>query len=117
MRAHLKTLASPDTGDLRGFLPENPHSFAILIRAGIGVEEVDEFEVFEFLVCSPAWLADNLRPGDFRLGSHLLVTPFYDYERLLKFLHSYCQRCEGPDWLTIARKLQALGRWEFEHQH
>ena len=114
MRAQLKTLASPDTGDLRGYLPENPHAFALLVRAGIGVEELEEFEVFEFLVCTPGWLMDNLRPGDHRLGNHLLITPHYDYERLVKYLHQFCARCEGADWFAIAQKLQALGRWEFE---
>jgi len=116
MRAHLKRLSSPDVADLRIFRPRDPANFAVVLDARIGVEGLDEGDNFRMLLCTPIWLMENHNLTDVVVGHQLLIVFRYDFEAIVRRLLDYCQRCEGPDWYSIARQLHALGRWEFERE-
>jgi hypothetical protein len=114
MRAHLKRLTSPDTPDLRTFRPRDPQNFALVLEANIGVESLHEGDTFRMLLCTPAWLTENHAVTDVVIGHQLVIVFRYDFEAVVRQLTEFCSRCEGGDWYSIARQLNALGRWEFD---
>ena len=115
MRAKLHSLHSPDVDDLAYYIPENPETFGILVQAMVGPLGGDGEESIYFLVCTPQWLATQIPEGEYRFGRHCLFLKKYEYRVLHAAIEKLCHSLEEADWGTLARKLGAYGRWEFEH--
>ncbi len=115
-RAHLRYLLSADApdGDLRSYRPDDPEEFRLLVQALIGPSDAAGEESFEFLVCTPAWLAQQASRDGFVWGRHYLVLPKYSYEAIESAIQKLVQRVEGPNWESVAETLARYGGWEFE---
>lgn len=111
MRAELRRLHSPDTSSLPEFRPNGP--FGIAVQAMVGPAGQDGEESFDFVLCTPDWLSENLS-NPFTLGRHFLFVHKYNYNALLNFVAEFCYSCEGPSWASIAERVGRLGKWEFE---
>lgn len=114
IRAALRGLHSPDVPDLNAFVAEDPDRFGILVQAMIGPEGGLGAESFDFLVCTPAWLADEMGARGHQFGRHYLFVSRYDLELIEHVLRELCVRSAGPDWVTVATYLARYGKWEFE---
>ena len=114
VRAELRFLHSPDVLDLKRFVPSDPDVFGILVQAMVGPHGEAGEKSFDFIVCTPAWLAtENFELG-YRFGRHHLFLKRYDYSVLWRALEKLCNTTSGPDWTTAAERLARYGHWEFE---
>ncbi len=120
MQAELKRLHSLDIdvpdGDLRNYAPADPYCFSVYVEAEIGPRGERGEEVFGFTVCSPRLLVEH-PPHKGLWFARLLVMTRWDYIVVERAINDLCRRTEGPDWLSIARKLNCYAYWEFEDYH
>jgi hypothetical protein len=112
MRAELKRLHSPDADPLHTYRPADSESFGIFVQAIVGPAGEEGEESFDFMLCTPHWLAS--RPSEIILGQHHLIVRRFDYGAIEKFVSDFCARCEGATWNDVAHNVTALGRWEFD---
>lgn len=110
----LKRLHSPDVPNLETYCPENRENFGILVQAMFGPFGIDGEESFDFLVCTPEWLAQRLSANVIYSGRHHLICARYDYFRLTEYVKNYAEKIAGENWKEVASKLARLGKWEFE---
>jgi hypothetical protein len=112
--AELRWLHSPDVEDLEQFMPADPEVFGILVQAMVGPHGAAGSESFDFIVCTPGWLAtENFELG-YRFGRHHLFLKRYDYSVLWQAIEKLCNTTSGSDWTTAAERLGRYGHWEFE---
>jgi hypothetical protein len=114
MRAELKELHSPDVHDLATFVPDDPARFGVLIQLIAGPEGEPGEESFDVVVCTPAWLSDQVRAHGPLSGRHHLVVETFDWPVLREYFANLVRGCEGRDWREVATKLSRHGAWEFE---
>ena len=92
--------------------------FSFLLQIIVGPLGEDGEESFDVIVCTPSWLQVEVDRRGITMGRHYLFMNTYDYNELVKYIESYCDKLSGNSWLQIAQKLTRLGRWEFEdYQH
>ncbi|MGI8553619.1 MAG: Imm8 family immunity protein [Dehalococcoidia bacterium] len=116
MRAQLRYLDSPDVpcGDLASYSPPSPDDFLILVGAAIGPSAESGEEIFYFIVCTPTFLERKLLKEKYLFPRNYLLLDLYDYAVLRGAINDLCERSEGPDWETIAKRLARYAQWEFE---
>lgn len=112
-RAILRSLHSPDA-DLTTFVPADPSRFSVLVQALIGPAEQAGEESFDFVFCTPLWLADQLEREQYVMGRHHVLVSHYSMELVENVIRELCARASGPDWSSVASYLGRYGRWEFE---
>jgi hypothetical protein len=111
--AELKRLHSPDTEDLRTWIPEND-DFAILVQIMAGPAGAEGEESFDVTLCTPGWLKSRAEREGIVPGRHLLIIVEYNYDRLYKYVSEYLSSCHGDTWPEVAANIAGFGRWEFE---
>lgn len=114
MRAVVRRLHSPDVHDLEAWAPEDSGCFGLLVQAFVGPRGGEGEESFDFIVCSPEWLARKHGKDAAVLGRHHLLLFKYDIEKIRKAIESVVERAEGSDWEEVAGKIARYGQWEFE---
>ena len=110
MRAELRSLDYFES-DLSSFEGE---AFCVIVTATIGAFGERGGDDFTFEVCSPAWLRSALKTDEVVSGQYRLIMAEFDFPALERFVAKRAGQTEGPDWDSIARKLGAWARWEFE---
>lgn len=115
MKAELKRLHSPDIADLRSFMPAAPDRFSFLLQMIVGPFGQEGEESFDAVVCTPSWLKIEVDRCGIMAGKHYIFMNTYNYDKLVKYIESCCNKATGDSWQEIAEQLQCLGRWEFEN--
>lgn len=114
--AELKSLSSTDV-DMENFVPDDDRCFGFWCQAVFGTRGGEGGDLFHFCVCTPEWLALEIRT-DRRLnasfGRGLLIVGEYNYSGLVVLLRRYAERCSGDTWLEVSNKLMRIGPSEFE---
>ena len=77
MKAELKYLHSPDVANLEKYVPDSPDFFCILVQAMIGPLGDNGEESFNFLVCTPKWIDEEIAEKGFLFGTEYLVVKSY----------------------------------------
>jgi hypothetical protein len=113
MRASLKSLYSPDVGNLQTFQPVD--DFGILVQMLAGPYGGKGAESFDFILCTPGWLLKEVEKKRIIIGRHHIIVDQYDYRELWKFLEKQCLTSEGNTWEEVASKLSVIGGWEFDN--
>jgi hypothetical protein len=114
--AELKALSSTDE-DMENFVPDNDHCFGFWCQAVFGKRGEDGGDMFHFFVCTPEWLALEIREGrrlNASFGRGLLIVGKYNYSGLVVLLRRHAERCSGDTWLEVSNKLMRTGASEFE---
>ena len=112
--AELKGLQSPDGADLENFTPEQPDNFQIRVQALVGPLGSKGQESFDFVICTPQWLQNEVeRQGPLFGKAHILVRA-YDYNEIFGVLEKLCAELIADRWETIESKLRLYGDWEYE---
>lgn len=116
VKAVLRALDSPDAPGLdpAQYRPQDPECFALPVTAIVGPKDGPGEETFDFLVCTPQWLAAVADDRGHIWGRHHLVLPRWSYDAVLQAISRLCERAEGADWHNVADLLGRYGRWEFE---
>ena len=114
IRAELRYLHSPDVFDLPNYQPNQADYFCLLIQAMIGPKGESGEESFDFMVCTPQWLTDQISKTGYFLGKNYLLLLNYNYSLIWLVIKQLCDEIEGKDWETVANSLSRYGKWEFE---
>ena len=113
MKPEVRRLISPDLYDLENGAPEDIGHFCLLIQAIVGPSDGPGEESFDFLVCTPSWIASVVQAG-FLFGRHYLIVERYDYKFINNAISSLCANISGSCWRDVAERLARYGKWEFE---
>lgn len=114
MKVSLRYLHSPDLPNLADDTPADPDCFCILIQAMVGPTDGPGEESFDFLVCTPKWLQEELGKAPYVLGRFHLLIPQYDFQVIRIAIEKICSEIDAPDWSSAAAMLGRHGKWEFE---
>ena len=114
VRASLRRLHSPDAWDLRTFQPGDPLDFCILVQAMVRPLDGPGEESFDFILCTPQWIARELERDDVVWGRARLIVSRYSYQALERTVLTLCQRTDGKNWSEVAERLNRWTAWEFE---
>jgi hypothetical protein len=134
MRAELKSLLA--VGDspegVEHYAPEDPADFCIALQAFVGATDDALSDSFDVLVCTPAWLAKNfdsprLRQAQPRawtwqrrgieFGRQFILMERWNYALLYETLSRLCSSVEGPDWGTVASRIDHYLPWEYDYRY
>ena len=110
MRAELRSLDYFEA-DLESFEGE---AFHITVTATIGPVGEQGADNFDFDVCSPEWLRVQLESDHVVSGRYMLIMADFDLPTLQRFVEKRVRQAEGSDWPSVAEKLMAWSRWEFD---
>ncbi len=109
-------LHSPDLPNLASSQPSDPRNFRILVQAMIGLEGNEAADTFDFVVCTPAWLTDHVKPENPVIERGLIVVDHFDYKQIQSEISRICALAVAPNWREIASILSRYARWEYEGQ-
>jgi hypothetical protein len=84
------------------------------VTASIGPAGAAGFELFQFTVCSPGWLAAEQLPKGFAFQRHTLLLEQWDPDVVEPAIGDLCRRTTGEGWGEVESKLSRFGLWEFE---
>jgi hypothetical protein len=99
---------------MAGEAPADPEDFCVLVQAMVGPKGQPGEESFDFIVCTPAWLARAVGVRGFVFGHHHLVVRRYDAQLIEAAIRELCDDISGESWADVAAKLSRYGAWEFE---
>lgn len=71
-------------------------------------------ESFQFEVCTPGWLAEQIEHDGPTNGRHYVVVNHFHWPTLQNYFERLVTRHWGADWHEVATKLSRYGYWEFE---
>ena len=113
VQPELRSLTGPIDEDLSDIHPVSG-SFCHTLRAEIGVRGQSGADVFEFEVCSPEWLDNELDGYSIRHAGKRLIARRFDPEVVEEYVRKRLLHATGPDWGTVVTKLSEWSRWEFD---
>lgn len=114
MRAKLKDLLDFDAERLP---TDDPADFMYPVLMFVGARGEPGEEQFQVIVCSPEWLAAQVRrKGKIYDGRHHLVVDVasFDRQRVRDWLATRVGEFTGETWHEVAQQVGRLGRWEYE---
>ena len=114
MIPEIKRFHSPDIDDLDVFTPTEIDNFCFLLQLIASPKGMDGEESFDIIICTPLWLAENIKESEPIIGRHHLIVKYYDYNLIMNMIKEYCTTCIGTNWNECATKLGRIGKWEFE---
>ena len=114
MKAEIKAIYSLDIDDLQRYIAPKEDNFSFHLRVIAGPQFEPGEESFDLTVCTPKWLLENHGKDDVIIGRHYLIVMEYSFDRIVKAIRDFCDRCVGNTWTEVAEKLGRLGYWEFE---
>ena len=117
MRARLKSLRSDEITDLARWVPPEPETFAVPLVLEVGPLGLRGRERFELLVVTPAWLLARHGRRGAVVWRGLLVVFEWSYERVKAFLAREVERCSGPTWPDVVRKVARVAEWEGDEEN
>jgi len=127
MRGELKLLCAVEIGDLEQYVPGDPECFGFHVMAFIGSVGDESFDAFNFVVCTPIWLARSF--NDVRVprwdyecenvlfGRRLVLMMRWDYQELHAAISEMCAGHEAADWGTLANRIGRYIPWEFDDRY
>ncbi|WAC25279.1 Imm8 family immunity protein [Blastomonas sp. SL216] len=113
LQPELRSLRGQVDEDLSDLTPVSG-SFCHTLRAEIGVTGEKGADAFEFDVCSPAWLENELDSLPILSGGSRLIAKRFAPAVVEAYVRKRLLHATGPDWQTIATKLGQWSRWEFD---
>jgi len=113
MKAEIKEFHSPDVDDLASWRPET-ESFQVFIQLLIGTKGERGEEAFNLLVCSPSWLAEEVRKVGVVDGRHMFVVDTWNWPVISRYFRRRVTNVEAEDWDSLALILGRIGMWEYE---
>ncbi len=116
VRGELKRIQSPDVADLENFSPEEAANFRILVQALIGPLGSKGQESFDFVICTPKWVQNEVEKQGPLFGKAYLIVNEYDYHAIFGVIEKLCAGLSGDSWETIESKLRLYGDWEYEDE-
>lgn len=112
VRAEIRHLLTPGL-DPDTHVPTDPDQF-FLVQLIAGPVGGPGEESFQFLVCTPAQLAERVRRDGPLNGHHLVIVEDFHWPTIRRYFERLVARVSGRDWREVADKLGRYGLYEFE---
>ncbi|SRR6266702_2037407 len=112
MRAELKSITSADV-NFDTYNPEDEDCFSFPIEMVIGYEGGQGGNLFQMIVCTPAWISRENQGKAAVIGTELLIVFRYDWPAILSAIQDLVSGCTADDWPTLAQKLSRFADWEY----
>ena len=113
MRSAIRGMHSPDADDLRNLDQKHPlDDFGVLVQVLVGPADGPGEESFDVMVCSPKWLARELKNGPL-VGRHHLFLERWDFPTVEREIRRLFET-DGRSWEELGQRLARFGHWEFE---
>jgi hypothetical protein len=113
-RAVIKSFEGMGREEPDGYVSPDPENDAFTLRMLVGSADTPGMESFDVLVCTPGWLAKEVREHGPQVGRHMLILETLDLAQAQTFLRRRVEQLMAPAWSEIAEKIARLGYWEFE---
>ncbi|AUI60401.1 immunity 8 family protein [Amycolatopsis sp. BJA-103] len=113
MHAEIRYLHTPDM-EPDTYVPDDPDRFLFLVQMLAGPVGEPGEESFDFEVCTPGWLHQQVQQDGLRNGRHHVIVDTFDWPALQTYFQNLVATCTGADWNEVSAKLARYGRWEFE---
>lgn len=113
MQAQIRHLLTPDI-DPDTFVPHDPDRFAFLVQMLAGPVDEPGEESFQFEICTPGWLHQQIQRDGPINGRHHVIVDTFNWPALQNYFQHLVTRCTGATWHEVATKLARYGYWEFE---
>ena len=108
--------------------PSDPTCFAVNVQAFIGPQDADSSDSFDFLVCTPSWLAanpdrirdpdDELLPPALLMQRGIWLASSWSVGEIESAIRRLCDHVSpGPDWGTVADRLGRWMPWEYDYKY
>ncbi|MEZ0096331.1 Imm8 family immunity protein [Streptacidiphilus sp. EB129] len=115
MRVQIRHLLTPDI-DPTTFAPEDPERFMFMVQMLARPSDGPGEESFQFIVCTPGWLQDQVDRDGPMPGAHHVIVGTFDWPALKTFFQRLVSQCAGADWNEAATKLSRYSLYEFAHR-
>jgi hypothetical protein len=121
---------------LENFQPEDPSYFGVWLLALIGEDEAGPADGFDFLLCTPRWLADTFETdvqafgldgrrlghnwssdGQALFGTGIVLVATWSTEAARRAVEEICEAQQGPDWGSVASRIGRLIPWEYDYRY
>jgi hypothetical protein len=96
------------------YAPDDPSYLGVETIAGFGPAGLTGADRFEFVVCTPNWLAAQPLQQGTRWGQDHLFVEYWDSRAVHQLFQDLGSQTVGPDWTTIAMKLGHFGKWQYD---
>ena len=80
----------------------------------IGPDDGPGEESFDFIACSPNWLAQKSADTGPIWGHGYLILDHFDYEVLRRTVERVCAAAVANTWDEVAARISRLAHWEFD---
>ena len=108
-------LAYNDMSSLNDFTPEDSRDFSLVVELGIGERASEGFDNYTINVCTPSWLARELKKnGKPIFVKGVLLMEEYDPVLISSRIVEVITSTSGKDWDEVNMKLVKYFNWEFE---
>ncbi len=114
VQAELRRLRGTDVIDLLNFTPEEPDNFCVPFQAVIGPMGGKGEDIFDFVVCTPKWVEQQIQKSGPFFGRARILVNEYNYDQIFNAVDALCNSLSGDTWETIEYKLRLYGDWEYE---
>jgi hypothetical protein len=113
MQAELRQLLTVE-GDFLEELQQRDEVFCHWLRALVGPSGSPGEESFDFAVCSPAWLKNELERNPNVDGRYMLVFVTFDPKEIEAHVRGRIAQASGDTWSAVAAKIAEWSHWEFD---
>lgn len=113
MRADIRSIFSSDVENLDEFRPSGG-VFSVPIRLLIGPAGRPGEESFDLIVCSVAWLDQQVEQVPVFDARHHLIVRDFRWSVVRRYIEGRVSRCVGETWEDVAQQLSRFAYWEFE---
>jgi hypothetical protein len=113
MKAELRQLLTVE-GDFLEELQQRDEVFCHWLRALVGPSGSPGEESFDFAVCSPAWLKNELQRNPKVDGRCMLIFDTFDPKEIEAQVRGRIAQTSGDSWPAVAAKIAEWSHWEFD---
>ena len=115
MSVTIRKYESIDVDDLSTYMPPHSENFSLHLTIHAGSANSKGSDLFQALICTPMWLAQNVKVDEVRFGRGLIIVRTFEWNKIKDAILEYIrEKCVSEDWESAARCLGRIVPWEFE---
>lgn len=100
--------------DLKDYEPDDPKNFMVGVQADIGPVGESYADYFQFIICTPLWLNEEISHSLPMMRKGQLIVESYNYENICMIFNDFIQSCQADNWEEVVRLLCRVGIWDYE---
>ena len=114
MQARVSSVLTIEHGSLADVSVEDPSNASQWVRAIVGPDDEPGEESFDLLVCTPAWLQEQIEGVGPVVGLYHLVVARWDAEDVDRIVRDLIESTRAETWPEIGERIGRIAKWEFQ---